>query len=303
MEYYERLRELRIQHNMSQEQLAEQLHVTRQTVSKWEQGINQPDIYTLKQYSQIFGITLDELVGDAPQSTSTADKHRKACKTLLLISTAFYIFCVIAIFIIYRFLQDTTPAHYNDASEIDRYGNKAEVLLHLLSFTVFYAIVLFVYIIGKKNLGTPLLNLENTAFIVVLSIVLAIPVGYLAFVLAISVPYLIEHSIPSFAMCILCTVELLIAGSSHPKIAPNNYNLGFRTTFTLTNPEAWVKVNRFASISISVTVVLMIAANMIWISYWAILASAIALLVALLIAFIYHEVLRKKIRGNNQQQN
>ena len=64
MEYKEKLRELRVQNNMSQEQLAELLHVTRQTVSKWEQGVNQPDIYTLKQYSQIFGVSLDELVGD-----------------------------------------------------------------------------------------------------------------------------------------------------------------------------------------------------------------------------------------------
>ena len=49
MELNEKLKELRIRSNMSQEQLAEQLHVTRQTVSKWEQGINQPDIYTLKK--------------------------------------------------------------------------------------------------------------------------------------------------------------------------------------------------------------------------------------------------------------
>ena len=297
MELNEKLKDVRISNNMSQEQLAELLHVTRQTVSKWEQGINQPDIYTVKQYSQIFGVSLDELVCNEPQTTSTADRRRKACKTLLLISTALYIFCVITVFILYRFLQYTIPAHFNINGEMDRYGNKAEVLLHLLSFTVFYAITLMTYFIGKRNLGTLLLNLENVAFIVILAIVVAIPVGYLAFVLAISVPYLIEHSIPSFIMCVLGVAELLIAISAHPKITPTNYLLGFRTKFTVTNHEAWVKVNSFASICISVAVTVMIVANVIFISYWAILGGTILLFLMLVITFVYHEVLRKKLKN------
>ena len=302
MQYYEKLKELRMQNNMSQEQLAEQLHVTRQTVSKWEQGINQPDIFTLKQYATIFNITLDELVGDVQQTNNPANKHRKACKTLLLISTMFYIFCIITVFILFRFLQDTIPAHYNINGQIDRYGSKAEILFHLLSFTIFYAITLLTYLICKKNLGTPFLNLENTAFIVIFSIIIAIPVGYFAFVMAIYVPYLLEHSTASFALCILCAAGLLVAISSHPKITPINYIMGFRSKFTLTNPEAWVKVNRFCSICLSVAVALMIAANLIFISYWAMLGAALLLICAILITIVYHEVLRKKMRKNSQQQ-
>lgn len=295
MEYNQKLKELRVQNDMSQEQIAQLLHVTRQTVSKWEQGINQPDIYTLKQYSQIFGVSLDELVGDIEKKEKPTSNRRKACKTLLMISTAFYVFCVITVFILFRFLQDTIPAHHNVHGEIDRYGSKAEVLLHLISFTVFYALTVMTYMIGKRNLGTPLLNLENTSFIVILSLVVAIPVGYLAFVLAISVPYLIEHSVYSFIMCILAEIELVIAVTAHPKLAPANYLLGFRTKFTITNPEAWVKVNRFASICISVATVLTIAANMILISWWALLGSWVTLFVALAISFIYHEALRKRM--------
>ena len=299
MEYNEKLKEIRIQHGMSQEQLAELLHVTRQTVSKWEQGVNQPDIYTFKQYCTIFNVSLDELVGDVEPTIKTENKRRKACKILLLISTMFYVFCVITVFVLFRFLQDTIPAHYNINGEIDRYGSKAEILLHLMSFSVFYAIGLVAYLVGKKNVGTPMLNLENASFIAILSIVVAIPVGYLAFVLAISVPYLLEHSTPSFLMCILGALELAIAIASHPKITPANNLLGFRTKFTLTNPEAWVKVNRFTSICISVAALLTIGANMIFISYWTILASVLLLFITLLITFVYHEVLRKQMKNDN----
>lgn len=296
MEYNEKLRELRVQSGMSQDDLAEQLHVARQTISKWEQGVNEPDIYTLKQYAAIFNVTIDDIVCDVERVCKPTNKLRNACKTLLFISTVFYAFCVIAVLVLFRFLQNTIPGHYNLTGAIDGYVSKTEVLLHLLPFTFFYAITLFVYKIGDKNLGTPLLNLDNAAFIVIFSIVVALPFGYLAFVLATSVPYLVEHSAPSFIICILGAIELAIALPAHPRITPANNIIGFRTKFTMTNPEAWIKVNRFASVCISVSVVLMIATNMIWISYWAILASSILLFVTLATTFLYHEVLRKKMK-------
>lgn len=283
---------------MSQDDLAEKLHVARQTISKWEQGINEPDIFTLKQYATIFNVTLDELLGDVEQTNKPENKLRKASKILLLISTVFYVFCVFAVLVLFRFLQDTIAGHYNITGAVDGYVSKTEVLLHLLPFTFFYALTLFTYKLGAKNLGTPLLNLDTTAFLVIFSIVVAVPVGYFAFVLATTVQYLIEQSTASFLLCVLCAAELLVAASAHPKITGANYVLGFRSKFTMTNPAAWKKVNTFASICISVTTALMIAANMIWISYWAILGSSIALLIAIAVSFVYHEVLRKKMKTN-----
>ena len=295
MKFNEKLRELRVQSGMSQDDLAEKLHVARQTISKWEQGVNEPDIYTLKQYSTIFGVSIDELVGEVEQVNTSANNRCKACKILFFISTGFFVFCVLAMFVLFRFLQDTIPAHYNYNGEIDRYGSKAEVLLHLIPFAVLYAITLLIYFMGKKNLGSPLLNLANVSFVVMFSIVVAIPVGYLAFVLATTVPYLAEHNAPSFLMCILAAIGLSIDLPAQPRFTPANNIIGFRTKFTLTNPEAWRKVNAFTSICITVAVSLTIAVNMIWVSYWAILASSILLLVTLLIACVYHEVLRKKM--------
>lgn len=53
--------ELRKNEKLSQEQLAEKMNVTRQTISKWELNETTPDIKQAKELSKIFKISLDEL--------------------------------------------------------------------------------------------------------------------------------------------------------------------------------------------------------------------------------------------------
>lgn len=62
MELGNKILQLRKQHNLSQEQLAEKMNVTRQTISKWELGETSPDIRQAKELSKIFNVSLDELV-------------------------------------------------------------------------------------------------------------------------------------------------------------------------------------------------------------------------------------------------
>lgn len=64
MKFNEKLVMLRKQHNFSQEQLAEKLGVARQTVSKWELGETTPEMDKLILMSEIYNITLDELMKD-----------------------------------------------------------------------------------------------------------------------------------------------------------------------------------------------------------------------------------------------
>ncbi|MCH5159697.1 MAG: helix-turn-helix domain-containing protein [Clostridiales bacterium] len=296
MEYNEKLRELRVQSGMSQDDLAEKLHVARQTISKWEQGVNEPDIYTLKQYATIFNVTIDDIVGDVEHVNMRANKRRKASRTLLVISTLFYVFSVLVIFTLLRFLQDTIPAHYNIKWEIDRYGSKTEVMWYVLGCTSMYAISLISYVIGKKYIGTKMPNLETGSYIVIFCTVLAAQIGFLAFALSLTVKYLVTDNVLSFIFCIVGALELVVAIATHPKITPTNGIAGFRTNFTLSNHEAWVKVNRFTSICIAVASALMIGVNMLFVSMWVALCSELLILVALLITLVYHEVLRKKMK-------
>lgn len=56
-----RIKQLRLAASMTQEQLAQRLGVSAQAVSKWESGVNMPDILLLPELSVIFGVTIDEL--------------------------------------------------------------------------------------------------------------------------------------------------------------------------------------------------------------------------------------------------
>lgn len=62
MEFSNRLYELRKQRGLSQEEAANKLNVTRQTFSKWENGDSTPDMEKLIAISDLFDISLDELV-------------------------------------------------------------------------------------------------------------------------------------------------------------------------------------------------------------------------------------------------
>ena len=64
MELGNKILELRKKENLSQEQLAEKLNVTRQTISKWELNETTPDIKQAKELSKIFKISLDELTNN-----------------------------------------------------------------------------------------------------------------------------------------------------------------------------------------------------------------------------------------------
>ncbi len=64
MTFGQKLKKLRNELNITQKDLAEKLNVTFQTVSKWESGINEPDLNTLKELSKIFNVSIDSLLSD-----------------------------------------------------------------------------------------------------------------------------------------------------------------------------------------------------------------------------------------------
>ena len=58
----EKIKELRRGRGLSQEELAEQINVSRQAVSKWELDLSLPDIDNIVQLSRLFGISTDQLL-------------------------------------------------------------------------------------------------------------------------------------------------------------------------------------------------------------------------------------------------
>ena len=64
MKFNEKLIKLRKEMGLSQEELGNKLNVARQTVSKWELGETTPEMDKWIKMSEIFNITLDELIKD-----------------------------------------------------------------------------------------------------------------------------------------------------------------------------------------------------------------------------------------------
>ena len=87
-----RLKQRRNTLQMTQEEVAEKIHVSRQTISNWENGRNLPDINSLILISEIYAISLDELMKGDPKMVKKLDEKIKRGK--------FFYFLVIVIGVI-----------------------------------------------------------------------------------------------------------------------------------------------------------------------------------------------------------
>lgn len=99
IEFSEKLQKLRKQKNLTQEELADLLFVSRTAISKWESGRGYPSIDSLKTISAFFGVTIDELLS-SKELLTIAEKDAEEKETylrdlvfgLLDISVAMFLF-------------------------------------------------------------------------------------------------------------------------------------------------------------------------------------------------------------------
>ena len=100
------IRSKREERDMTQQELADILHVTRQTVSRWESGSRCPDLILSKKIADTFDISLDELVSSSdvdsyvPRKTGMWD-IRKMLAAIFLLTLATW-------FMIYGFASNAT---------------------------------------------------------------------------------------------------------------------------------------------------------------------------------------------------
>jgi tellurite methyltransferase len=78
---HETIRTLRKQKHLSQQELAQRLGVSYQAVSKWERGLNLPDLLLIPELCRILGISTDELLGlSSPRRLGTRDEAAGAAE-------------------------------------------------------------------------------------------------------------------------------------------------------------------------------------------------------------------------------
>ena len=98
MEIGMRIRELRAERAMSQDDLAARVYVSRQTISSWENGKTYPDVQSLLLLSEIFGATVDSLIkGDVDTMTETIDRDVRIMKRLGYVMLGFTLLMVTAL--------------------------------------------------------------------------------------------------------------------------------------------------------------------------------------------------------------
>ncbi len=104
MTFGEKLKQLRSNAGMTQEELACKLFVTRTAVSKWETSRGLPSIDSLKLISELFHVSIDELVFDGDVSLARSLDEKRARKTYIAAMIAF-ILCTLLCLLSYLLKQ------------------------------------------------------------------------------------------------------------------------------------------------------------------------------------------------------
>lgn len=97
-----KIRELRLSKNLTQQQLADELHVTKQAISKWEKGKSVPDVGSIQLISSYFGVSADYLINDGvkeanPETTALSPKRLNKLNAVLICVLAFMLAVIVAL--------------------------------------------------------------------------------------------------------------------------------------------------------------------------------------------------------------
>lgn len=87
MQFNEKLKKLRREKGVSQDELAKNIYVSRSAVAKWESGPGLPGDESLTMLAQYFNVNETELLTDsATENTAPADKHSKSKRNTAIIA-------------------------------------------------------------------------------------------------------------------------------------------------------------------------------------------------------------------------
>ena len=145
MEFNEKLQELRKKKGLTQEELAQQLYVSRTAISKWESGRGYPNIDSLKAISKFFSVTIDELLsGDEVLTIAEEEskvKEKRFCDIvygLLDLSVAVFFFLPL--------FRESTDVDVNAVSLL----NLSEIALY--TKTAYFIAVISMVVMGAVTL-------------------------------------------------------------------------------------------------------------------------------------------------------
>ena len=293
MKFNEKLRSLRLNKGYTQEDLASKLNVTRQSVSKWEQGINEPDIDTIKRLCKILDCTIEDLIDDDHDVETTKEvKNERIARILFRITLILSIFASLSMIVFFSAADVNVVIHWGMDGTI-MLGSRWYILLLVIPILVVLGVfVLIRYITYTKRAFLRYKLLYSISGLVVMSLV---TIGFI-----ITASFMItNHNKGSeallnmvggfvFALC------LALGAFTHSHFNKRNHIFGFRTFYALSSDEAWKKVNNFGSYALTTCSLVGFILTLVFIKeHWAIFLIAI-LLLGVISTLIYEEIIKRK---------
>ena len=107
MEFNEKLQELRKGKNLTQEELAARLYVSRTAISKWESGRGYPNIESLKMIAKFFSVTVDDLLSSNEVLTIAEEENKQKEKHFRDLISGLLDICVAMLFFLPFFAEKT----------------------------------------------------------------------------------------------------------------------------------------------------------------------------------------------------
>ena len=293
----EKLKEARENANLSQQDVADKLNVSRQTVSKYELNINEPDLETLKELSYLYQVDFNYLLGMDTKTYSFFAKNT-INKIFTYINIIIVFIAIIgSAIIIFKFLPETVALHYNFEGEVDRYGSKYELLLLNLILIILMIFWAFIYILVKRAVEEENIT-QVTQNIIKLTIQIVFFICFISFSV-IDFYYIFKVSIirdlgssVSVVFIFLSLLEMSAGILSNPLINKFSYFIGYRSKYALSNNEAWIKLNHCSSISLFVFSLISLIISIIFSSIYLVLLCLL-FVISIVPPIIYEIYLRK----------
>lgn len=149
MEFHEKLQALRKQKGITQEELADDLYVSRTAISKWESGRGYPSIDSLKAIAKFFHVTIDELLsGEEVLTIAAEEQKQKEAAAHDLIFGTLDIAVIMLLFL--PFFGQRTDGILQEVS-----------LLSFKEIAIYLKIAYYAFVFGMSIVGCCTLALQN----------------------------------------------------------------------------------------------------------------------------------------------
>ena len=124
---------MRKEKGLSQEQLALEIGVSRQSISKWERGVSQPELSNIDRICEVLEITPNELMGYIDER-SQKEKSKKLSKSQLFVVFVIVVLLFVCIFAVVRDNKEEYHGFYVNDFQMETIKEDYHTKTYLISF-------------------------------------------------------------------------------------------------------------------------------------------------------------------------